>query len=215
MKYFVWDPASTTAHSFSYVLLLLFKGIFITVTVVTFHYVNPFHETKPLVIDVTEFFVPPIHIFIYIYLYIYLAYSSPVSYRTDWHKCPHKCSSDCLCHATLLDFTCLCPWFILDMDLISFSLSRLCFYSFFQLLTSLCPICSHIFKTLNTISTTSVCCDHTIITIHVVFTQYSVNWHTSKQLKCSFHTSLPHTKNHVSFLSFLQMVKHSMAEMKT
>ncbi len=48
-------------------------------------------------------------------------------------------------------------------------------YSFFQLLTSLCPICSHIFKTLNTINTTSVSCDHTINTIHVVFTKYSVN----------------------------------------
>ncbi len=38
-------------------------------------------------------------------------------------------------------------------------------YSFFQLLTSFCPICSHIFKTLNTISTTAVCCNHTISTM--------------------------------------------------
>ncbi len=55
------------------------------------------------------------------------------------------------------------------------------YYSFFQLLTSFCPICSHILKTLNTISTTSVCCDH-INTIRVVFTQYSVNYHVSKIL---------------------------------
>ncbi len=67
-------------------------------------------------------------------------------------------------------------------------------YSFFQLLTSFCPICSHIFKTLNTISTTSVCCNHTISTICVVFTQYAVNYHVSKMLTFSFHTSLPKTK---------------------
>ncbi len=65
---------------------------------------------------------------------------------------------------------------------------------FFQLLISLCPICSHIFKTLNTISTTSVCCDHTINTICVVFTQYAVNYHVSKMITFSFHTSLPKTK---------------------
>ncbi len=67
-------------------------------------------------------------------------------------------------------------------------------YSFFQLPTSFCPICSHIFKTLNTISTTSVCCDHTINTICVVFTQYAVSYHVSKMLTISFHTSLPKTK---------------------
>ncbi len=78
-----------------------------------------------------------------------------------------------------------------------------CVTVFFQLLTSFCPICSHIFKTLNTINTTShnVYCDHTINTIHVVFTQYSVNLHVSKMLKCSFHTSLPHTK--IMDLSYL------------
>ncbi len=67
-------------------------------------------------------------------------------------------------------------------------------YSFFHLLTSFCPICSHIFKTLNTISTTSVCCNHTISTICVVFTQYAVNYHVSKMLTFSYHTSLPKTK---------------------
>ncbi len=67
-------------------------------------------------------------------------------------------------------------------------------YSFFQLLTSICPICSHIFKTLNTISTTPVCCNHTISTICVVFTQYAVNYHVSKMLTFSYHTSLPKTK---------------------
>ncbi len=65
---------------------------------------------------------------------------------------------------------------------------------FFQSLTSFCPICSHIFKTLNAINTTSVDCNHTINTIHVDFIQYSVNQHVSKMLKCSFHTSLTHTK---------------------
>ncbi len=65
---------------------------------------------------------------------------------------------------------------------------------FFQLLTSFCPICSHIFKTLNTISTTSICCNHTISTICVVFKQYAVNYHVSKMLTFSFHTSLPKTK---------------------
>lgn len=53
-------------------------------------------------------------------------------------------------------------------------------YSTFHLLTSLWPICRHIFKTLKTISTTSVCCDHTIHTIHVVFSQHSVHLHVSK-----------------------------------
>lgn len=46
---------------------------------------------------------------------------------------------------------------------------------FFQLLTSFFSICSHIFKTLNTISTTSDCCDHTFNTFNILFTQYSEN----------------------------------------
>ncbi len=69
-----------------------------------------------------------------------------------------------------------------------------CLTVFFQLLTSFCPICSHIFKTLNPISTTSVCCDHTISTVCVVFTQYAVNYHISKLLTFSFHSSLRKTK---------------------
>ena len=60
------------------------------------------------------------------------------------------------------------------------SISRRCFficYSFFQSLTSVFLNSSHIFKTLNTISTTSVLCGHTIHTFHVVFTQYAVSEH--------------------------------------
>ncbi len=53
------------------------------------------------------------------------------------------------------------------------------FYSFFQSLTSVCPISCHIFKTLNTISTASVFCGHTIHTFHVVFTQYAVSEHNA------------------------------------
>ncbi len=68
------------------------------------------------------------------------------------------------------------------------------FYIFFQLLTSFCPNCSHIFKTLNAISTTSVCFVHSINTIRVVFTQYAVNYHVSIMLTFSFPTSLPKNK---------------------
>ena len=50
-------------------------------------------------------------------------------------------------------------------------------YSFFQSLTSVFLNSSHIFKTLNTISTKSVLCGHTIHTFHVVFTQYAVSEH--------------------------------------
>ncbi len=42
----------------------------------------------------------------------------------------------------------------------------------FQLLTSFCPICSHIFKTLNTIITSSICCNHCS---RCVFTAVSVH----------------------------------------
>ncbi len=77
---------------------------------------------------------------------------------------------------------------------VTMSCDELIVYSFFKLLTSFCPICSHIFKILNTISTTSVCCDHIISTICVVFTQHVVNYHVSKMLTFSFHTSLPKTK---------------------
>ncbi len=42
------------------------------------------------------------------------------------------------------------------------------------------PNLYHIFKTLTTISTIAVCCDPTVYTIHVIFTQYAVNYHVSK-----------------------------------
>ena len=58
-------------------------------------------------------------------------------------------------------------------------------YSFFQSLTSVCPTSCHIFKTLNTISTASVFCGHTIHTFHVVFTQYAVSEHISTMLTFS------------------------------
>ncbi len=58
-------------------------------------------------------------------------------------------------------------------------------YSFFQSLTSVCPTSCHIFKTLNTISTASVFCGHTIHTFHVVFTQYAVSEHISTILTFS------------------------------
>ncbi len=63
-----------------------------------------------------------------------------------------------------------------------------------NVLTVFFPISSHIFKTLNTISTKSICCDHTINTICVVFTQYAVSYHVSKMLTFSFHSSLLKTK---------------------
>ncbi len=63
-------------------------------------------------------------------------------------------------------------------------------YSFFQFLTSFCPICSHIFKTLNTINTTSVCCSIPLTQLMFSYNTQSINMF----LKCSFHTSLPHTK---------------------
>ncbi len=66
------------------------------------------------------------------------------------------------------------------------------YYSVFQFLTSFCH--NHIFKTLNTICTTSVCCDHTINTMCVVFTQYTVRYHVSKMLILNFPTSLPINK---------------------
>jgi len=53
------------------------------------------------------------------------------------------------------------------------------YFSFFQSLTSICPIFKvvscYIFKTLNTISTASIFCGHTIHTFHVVLTQYAVS----------------------------------------
>ncbi len=68
------------------------------------------------------------------------------------------------------------------------------FTVFFKLLTSFLQISSHIFKTLNTISTKSIFCDNTINAICVVFTQYLVNYHVSKILKFYFHSSLLKTK---------------------
>lgn len=58
-------------------------------------------------------------------------------------------------------------------------------YSFFQSLTSVCPISCHIFKTLNTISTASVFFGPTIDSLHVVFTQYAVSKHISTMLTFS------------------------------
>ncbi len=92
----------------------------------------------------------------------------------------------------LLKIYCVCKIFKCFRNLM---LTKAAFTTlvFFQLLTSFCPICSHIFKTLNAISITSVCCDHIINTICVVFSQYAVNYHVSKMLTFSFHTSLPKT----------------------
>ncbi len=84
--------------------------------------------------------------------------------------------------------------FLLTGMMLYFIFQLLQLLQFLQLLTSFCPISSHIFKTLNTISTTSVCCDHTIKTICVVFTQYAVSYHVSKMLTFSFHTNLLKTK---------------------
>ncbi len=65
---------------------------------------------------------------------------------------------------------------------------------FFSIANIFCPNCSHIFKTLNAISTTSVCFDYSINTICVFFTQYAVNYHVPKMLTFYFYTSLPQNK---------------------
>ncbi len=77
---------------------------------------------------------------------------------------------------------------------------------FFQLLTSFCPNCSHIFKTLNAISKTSVCFDYSINTICVFFSHNMQS--ITMFLKCLhfiFTQAYPKTKSWIRLVIFTEM----------